>query len=787
MQRLPKQRAILLSLESDPAGFLVLSATFAGLPHGERIELSFVETDATPDARIRPERVLGTASGTLVQEHEARRLYFVPDEPPVLSEVKGPSVGFRFESPEGISNYIFQLSAERFYDDEGDAWEVRVRADSHGIESPAIPMGRVRRQLEGGGATYDWHAGHELALYNDASVDALGSAGAFCDLLAAIKAAKHFVFVVDWSFQPLFCPSRLAPLHRKGSIGALLLEQAHTQPSLLVAIHTWNHTAAGAADSPNDAGDGTLRRLAFDCGLAQRPKNLLWRASSRTGSGWSHHQKFVVLDAPGPGGRRELKVFWGGLDLTKGRFDWPGHAIAPDDPEAAAFRKELFTADREESTDDWYNLEFADREDRRALPRQPWHDIHGALSGPAAWDFVREFVGRWNVAPSTGGDAGDLGSEQVEAVWKLFRKLYAERETFMQQYEGLRPGKWSAQVYRSLTLEHWAPPEREPKDPLDRQLYALLRTDQAEDIEKSILLAYRHNIARAQRFIYIENQYFMGASAQWGRAENDLPAHLVDRILKRAEAKAPFHVYIVMPMFPEGDPQAGDNREVRLNQWLTMQRMVQELYRELKNNWDKYLSFYFLANWRKLAPSQHSKSSDRAERVRAHMRYMVYVHSKLMLMDDRYMLFGSCNLNDRGLTGGGDSEIACGTWPSHGEERVTVEIKRFRKRLWLEHFGALPSGSDSPESAACVSAVQRHADRNYLNFRSMAAPPQGHICRLPLVLSKGELALAEYKLRPIDRLTAPDSAYLPDAPKQSRTWQWGSDGSFWVRGTGWAK
>lgn len=36
----------------------------------------------------------------------------------------------------------------------------------------------------------------------------------------------------------------------------------------------------------------------------------------------------------------------------------------------------------------------------------------------------------------------------------------------------------------------------------------------------------------------------------------------------------------------------------------------------------------------------------------------IYVHSKLMIVDDRYVLVGSANINDRSLQGDRDSELA---------------------------------------------------------------------------------------------------------------------------------
>jgi phospholipase D1/2 len=72
---------------------------------------------------------------------------------------------------------------------------------------------------------------------------------------------------------------------------------------------------------------------------------------------------------------------------------------------------------------------------------------------------------------------------------------------------------------------------------------------------------------------------------------------------------------------------------------------------------------------------------------------MIYVHSKLMIVDDEYILLGSANINQRSLEGSRDSEICIGAYQSGhvmGSAAAPLpqgQVAGFRKALWLEHTG----------------------------------------------------------------------------------------------------
>jgi phospholipase D1/2 len=403
-----------------------------------------------------------------------------------------------------------------------------------------------------------------------------------------------------------------------------------------------------------------------------------------------------------------------------------------------------------------------------------------SAQGPCAWDFVREFVGRWTRTPSFGGNKGDTSAKHVEMVWKKYRQLLDDRKTFVQQYHGTRKGIWDLQVYRSLASAHWAPPDRKPEDAADKAAFDTVTWGKKmPGAENSIERAYHHAIDQAEKFIYIENQYLIGSGLVWQgekrKLTNDVPKHIVDKILAQAKAGKPFHVYIVKPMFPEGNPIGDSTLEIRKNEWLTAQYMVQALATKLGKKWTDYLSFYFLANWKPQVPINQG---DRKHRVGGNDRYMIYVHSKFMIVDDRYFILGSANLNERSLNGDRDSEIACGVWPGFGhEDAAMMKIRNLRLDLWKSHFGAGVESAESPESQACVTSVKSIGDQNYAAFRTLTAPPNGHACRWSYKLgSDGLLAVDPGKSSRI----FDNAKLLPDSPKDDKAWRWNSPGSWLI-------
>ena len=97
----------------------------------------------------------------------------------------------------------------------------------------------------------------------------------------------------------------------------------------------------------------------------------------------------------------------------------------------------------------------------------------------------------------------------------------------------------------------------------------------------------------------------------------------------------------------------------------------------------QYVTLLNLRNWEKLG--------DR------YVTEQIYVHTKMMFVDDRFAIVGSANINDRSLLGSRDSELAvlvmdtdvektdfCGD----GKQRPTRSFARkLRQEVWGKIFG----------------------------------------------------------------------------------------------------
>lgn len=154
-------------------------------------------------------------------------------------------------------------------------------------------------------------------------------------------------------------------------------------------------------------------------------------------------------------------------------------------------------------------------------------------------------------------------------------------------------------------------------------------------------------IDEAERLIYIETQYFTS------RAVCDA---LVERM--RAEGRSKLEIVVVLPRKPEALKE-------ELAVGATQVEVLDELTRVARQTGHS-LGVYNVAG----------RQGDGED-------LFVYIHSKLLVVDDLRLTIGSANLNNRSMSL--DSEINIAWSTDDPEDEVGTAIERLRHRLLSEH------------------------------------------------------------------------------------------------------
>ncbi|KAM7485037.1 hypothetical protein LguiA_001046 [Lonicera macranthoides] len=211
-------------------------------------------------------------------------------------------------------------------------------------------------------------------------------------------------------------------------------------------------------------------------------------------------------------------------------------------------------------------------------------------------------------------------------------------------------------------------------------------------VEESIHNAYCSLIEKAEHFVYIENQFFISGLAGDEIIRNRVLEALYMRIKRAYNENKCFRVIIIIPLLPgfQGgldDGGAASVRAIMHWQYRTICRgqysILHNLYNLIGPRMHDYISFYGLRAYGRLFKGGPVASSQ------------VYVHSKVMIVDDCTVLIGSANINDRSLLGSRDSEIglliedkefvdSCMGGKPYKAGKFALSL---RLSLWSEHLG----------------------------------------------------------------------------------------------------
>jgi phospholipase D1/2 len=584
-------------------------------------------------------------------------------------------------------------------------------------------------------------------------------------LAAAIGGAKKTIYMLGWQVN---WDVMLKPGLR---LYDALLAAAKASPELKIYVLPWvgsshvptyvNETlqvlnyinaAVGAKTS------GTKR--VFAVGAEPHPN-----PSAGLDKFFSHHQKQVVID--------ERIAFVGGMDVAYGRRDDGSFSLNAQgrhgndsyngclphlknvDLHDYTFGFQYGTGGPARSKVDEGKVQFpADgvEIDVERQPRMPWQDMHLKIQGPAVRDLAINFVMRWNTANSN--------------PRLSFPALPANKT-----------GGCQVQMLRSASDTM----RRLERDSTSQEDKKKLRYEFAQSHIHHAMVGL---IRKAEHFIYIENQFFVSAfgSARFGdgvsntsaspainfakgtgfqgwatrRAWGDEKApptnsiaeelgNKLQEVILNASNSAPdgknslFHVYITLPVHSEGmlndvstmtqvhytmqslvfGSQSLLNRTRRAilcrKLWEKKDPSYGRVLRDDNYEYEKvpieecwpYITLLNLRNW--------AKVGDR------YVTEQIYVHTKMMIVDDLYAIVGSANINDRSLLSSRDSELAVmvvdtqtsteDIGAADGDQLTRKFARDLRMSVWKKLFCLSGATANVKPATGLADAVKRPAAR----------------------------------------------------------------------------
>ncbi|WP_095111246.1 phospholipase D-like domain-containing protein [Pseudomonas sp. Irchel 3E20] len=637
----------------------------------------------------------------------------------------------------------------------------------------------------------------------------------FAELIDEFANAKQSICIAGWQVN---WDAQLAPDVR---LYDCLLAAA--QRGVMIYVMPWDDSAP--VQTYDEQTRNVLQHINREVKAMRVFVTLAKSMADKARAFYSHHQKQVVID--------QRVAFVGGLDLAYGRYDDDCFDLRADSdgrqgmnryngcvPQLGELAADILV-NPDELPDYWkpitnsspgdgvqakikagaYQTPYAEDTpvaeklgskltasvaslDPKCQPRMPWQDIHLRIEGPAVSDLARNFVLRWNSKRTEENQTRHRRTQGPEAA-TLTRGPLPVLPVPPAPAHFPHVGTCCVQVLRSA-----------PK--------AMLKNETNEQVLKpqdDILRAMELLIEKAKHYIYIEQQFFVSAFGEEGETTRTEPAisianaagngpaatrwmpgdaaalpqnkictRLIQRIGCAVFTGNPFHVYIVLPVHPEGGGL--DNpaivtqvhwtqqsiafgtqsllngirwyikvRDLRASGQITLEQQaaawdrglvgVVELaqsFRNVTNPSDEacfeFVTLLNLRNWAQLG--------DR------YVTEQIYVHSKMMIVDDRYALVGSANINDRSLVGERDSELAVLVMDTdvehkdflgNGRPQPTRKLAHeLRKGVWSKLFGlssgvrpaeALRGMIDRPGHPDCWKAIQDIAKRNAEHYEAV--------------------------------------------------------------------
>lgn len=429
-----------------------------------------------------------------------------------------------------------------------------------------------------------------------------------------------------------------------------------------------------------------------------------------------------------------------------------------------------------------YNASTPCTLDPATQPRMPWQDVHSRIEGPSVSDLLRNFVLRWH---ASGGSRLQMPAPPTSypTVGNAYIQVLRSAPAALRQEENAKQ-RPANKKFRAGT-----------ENDIQRAMLKLIeKSRRFIYIESQFFVSAfgkegkneTEELSPAAKFISTVSGGDQNADGLMAaRADNDTHLDVIERqfnydhvfkpptnkvcqaLVKRIEravldsANPNFHVYLTLPVHPEGGVM--NTASVAIQVYWTMQTIHFGTHsllngirraikaRDLHDKKDagfrrviddpanteyedvpveacfKYVTLLNLRNWAKLEGNKGTR----------YVTEQIYVHTKVMVVDDMYALLGSANINDRSLLGERDSEIAvlvmdgdvsradtCGTG---SKAEVRAYAHELRKKIWSKLFGItgnvrpathLKNAIEQPGIPDSWRSIQKQAEKNAQAFEA---------------------------------------------------------------------
>lgn len=469
----------------------------------------------------------------------------------------------------------------------------------------------------------------------------------FREVYDVIERTKYRLFISGWYLSPGLYLIRENGIYEKYRLDNVLVNAA--KRGVLIYILIWN--------APSVSFD--LKSSMICSYLNSKHDNIYCLCIPNTTFPmlWAHHQKMLVSD--------DNIAFIGGIDICFGRYDDDRFLIT--DPDGSVFPgmdyTNLYKRDEVNSIMERPWLE------RCTEWRLPWHDIQCRVNGLAAKDISINFIQIWNKSLK------DYNSSKSKFHYlfplTLITRPNRNIEFLNNSHQEKKVGHLSTTFEESVELRGTEElrdlnpnifevrvDNNENNETNEEGLYLnckcqVLRSSSQWNTglsrpEQSIYKAYIHLIQTSKHYIYIQNQYFISSISR-SSPKNRILEAIYRRICKAIDNNEKFRCIIVVPHFPGGRVTHGYVKYVMHCTYKTISRgkksilsLLSEKYQDVDIS--NYITFHTLRQIGELYPNIIAES--------------IYVHCKLLIVDDRSVIIGSSNINDRSMRGTRDSEIA---------------------------------------------------------------------------------------------------------------------------------